>query len=417
LSAGVLIVGANQAGVQLAVTLRELGYEDPVTLVGAESRPPYQRPPLSKAFLLGKAGEASLAFRTAAFYADHGIDLICGERVVGVSLPTGDSVGAATTDTGRTLGFDRLALAVGARPRRLGIPGAELEGVRYLRGVDDSVRLRTDLGPAARVVVVGGGNIGLEVAAVARTLGKEVTVVEAAERLIARSVAPVVSAFYREAHERRGVSVRLAAAVVALTGRSGRVTGVELSDGTVLPADLVLVGVGAVPRTELAEAMGLHCKGGIIVDRFARTSNPAVVAAGDCTVLPHQLTGEGRIRLESVQNAVSQAKVAAATVAGRPAAYSEVPWFWSDQYELKLQIAGLAAGYDEYVLRGDPAEERFSVLYYRGDRLVAVDAVNSAADYLTVRKALATGAAIRPGLARDAARPLKTLLVQADVAA
>jgi len=406
---GALIVGASQAGVQLAITLREMGYADDVTLIGAEPRPPYQRPPLSKAFLLGKAEEASLAFRTEAFYADQNIHVVSGDRVQRLSLPTSGR-GVATTEAGRSLEFEHLALTVGARPRRLSVPGADLDGVRYLRDVDDALRLRGDLARATRVVVVGGGYIGLEAAAVTRSLGKTVTIVEAAERLIARSVAPVVSAFFQHAHERRGVTVRVGTGVVSVVGVAGRVTGVKLTDGTMLHADLVLVGVGAVPRTELAEAVGLHCEGGIVVDRFARTSHRMVVAAGDCTVMPHPHTGQGRFRLESVQNAVSQAKVAAATLMGRHDPYAEVPWFWSDQYELKLQIAGLSADYDKYVLRGDPEEERFSVLYYRQGRLVAIDAVNSIADYLVVRKALGAGASLLAELARDASRPLKTLL-------
>lgn len=413
MSDGALIVGAGQAGVQLAVSLRELGYDAPIVLAGAESRPPYQRPPLSKAFLLGKAEEGSLAFRTPAFYDDRGIEVLCDERIREATLPSAAAPGSATTASGRRLSFTHLGLTTGARPRRLDIRGADLGGVLYLRDVDDAARLRAGLAGARRVVVIGGGYIGLEVAAVACSLGKQVMVVEAADRLIARSVAPVVSAFYRDAHQRRGVDVRLATAVLALEGRDGQVTGVELSDGTLVPADLVLVGVGAVPCTELAEALGLECAGGVVVDRFARTSAPNVVAAGDCTVGPHPLTGEGLLRLESVQNAVWQAKVAAATTAGRPRAYAEAPWFWSDQYDLKLQIAGLAAGYDEHVLRGDLAGERFSVLYYREGTLLAVDAVNSPADYLAVRKALNAGLAIPADAARDPERPLKDLLVPA----
>lgn len=419
MTAGVLIVGASQAGVQLATSLRDLGYRDPVTLVGAEARPPYQRPPLSKALLLGRAEEASLAFRTPAFYADRGIDVICGERVEAIAFGVrgAEAEGVATTDRGRPLPFGRLALTVGARPRRLEVPGADLHGVRYLRDADDALRLRRALAEACTVVVVGGGYIGLEAAAVARSLGKVVTVVEAAGRLIPRSVAPVVSDFYRDAHARRGVDVRLGVGVTALVGRVGRLTGVELSDGSVLSADIALVGIGAAPRTELAEAIGLACDGGILVDRLARTSDPSVVAAGDCAVGPHPLTGEGRVRLESVQNAVSQAKVAAATLAGVPATPPEVPWFWSDQYDLKLQIAGLSAGYDDQILRGDPATERFSVLYYRDGALVAVDAVNSAPDYLAVRKALASGVSIPAECARDVERPLKSFLATAGSAA
>jgi 3-phenylpropionate/trans-cinnamate dioxygenase ferredoxin reductase subunit len=408
---GTLIVGASQAGVQLAVSLREGGDREPITLVGAESRPPYQRPPLSKAFLLGTADDTSLAFRTPDFYAERGIDVVAGERVETLTLAAGPSAsGTATTVRGRTLGFDRLALTVGARPRRLAVPGTDLDGVHHLRDVEDAARIRRDLASASAVVVVGGGFIGLEAAAVARAQGRVVTVVEAADRLIPRSVAPVVSEFYRRAHERRGTVVRLGAAVRALSGEGGRVRGVVLDDDTRLAADLVLVGIGIVPRTELAEAIGLACDGGIVVDRYACTSRDGVVAAGDCTVAPHPLTGEGRVRLESVQNAVSQARTAAATLAGRPPPAAEVPWFWSDQFDLKLQIAGLAAGHDEVVVRGDPATERFSVLYYRDGSLLAVDAVNAPADYLTVRKALATGVAIPAEYARRPDRSLKELL-------
>jgi 3-phenylpropionate/trans-cinnamate dioxygenase ferredoxin reductase subunit len=403
---GTLIVGASQAGIQLALSLREAGDEEPITLVGAEVHPPYQRPPLSKAFLAGKADLASLAFRTEAFYAEQQIDVMLGEHVVGLTA------GRATTHSGRSLPFDRLALTVGARPRRLAVPGADLEGVCYLRDVDDALRLRGWLGAARDVVVVGGGFIGLEAAAVARSLGKSVTVVEAADRLIPRSVAPIVSEFYRQAHLRRGSDIRLGVSVAALTGEGGRVTGVELSDGTRLPADLVLAGVGIVPRTELAEQLGLECAGGIVVDEFARTSEPGVVAAGDCTVLPHPLAGDGLVRLESVQNAIGQAKVAAATLLGKQEPYTAVPWFWSDQYDLKLQIAGLSRGHDEHVVRGDPATERFSVLYYRNRVLVGVDAVNSTADYLTVRRVLERGGEIAPELARNTEVPLKRLVSQ-----
>jgi 3-phenylpropionate/trans-cinnamate dioxygenase ferredoxin reductase subunit len=399
-----LVVGASQAGVQLAISLREAGDTAPITLVGAEPHLPYQRPPLSKAFLMGKADPAGLAFRAPKFYADRGIELVTGERVTELGIRA--EGGNATTDRGRTLTFDRLALTVGARVRRLDVPGADLSGVHHLRDLADAERLRSALQSARRVVVVGGGFVGLEAAAVARALGAEVTVVEAADRLVGRAVAPVVSDFYRRAHERRGAVVRLGAAVA-------EVRGVVLTDGNELPADLVLVGIGVMARTELARHLGLACEGGIVVDADARTSATKVVAAGDCTVRPHPLTGAGRVRLESVQNAVSQAKVAAATLAGRPRPAPEVPWFWSDQADLKLQIAGLSAGHDEIVVRGDLDAERFAVLYYRAGSLLAVDAVNSPADYLAVRRALATGAALPADRVRRSDRPLKELLVPA----
>ncbi|MPZ82512.1 MAG: ferredoxin [Actinophytocola sp.] len=385
---GVLVVGASQAGVQVAVSLRDNGFDGPVTLIGAEVRTPYQRPPLSKAFLAGTADDTAIELRTAAFYADRRIDIWPGERVTRLYLssagPRGS--GVALTDRGCTYSFDRLALTVGARPRRLDVPGADLAGIAYLRTAEDAGQLRSHLAAAGDVVVVGGGFIGLEVASAARARGRSVTVVEVADRLLARAVAPVVSEFYRGAHVRRGTAVRLGVGVAAIEGVAGRATGVRLTDGTLLPADLVVVGVGVVPRTELAEQLGLACAGGIVVDEYARTSEASVVAAGDCTVMPNPMTGVGRVRLESMPNAISQARVAAATLIGAEPPSVEVPWFWSDQYDLKLQIAGVADGYDRVELAGDPAAERFSVRYYRDGRLLAVNAVNSARDYLLGRK-------------------------------
>jgi len=386
---GVLVVGASQAGVQLGVSLRDKGYVGPVTLIGAETRPPYRRPPLSKAFLAGAVDDTALDLRTPEFYAARQIDIWPGERVVKLHLSTANprGSGVALTDRGCTHVFDRLALAVGARPRRLDVPGADLDGVAYLRTADDAAHLRDRLAAAHDVVVIGGGFIGLEVASVARSQGKTVTVVEVVDRLLARAVAPVVSEFYREAHTRRGTDVRLGTGVAAITG-TGRVTGVLLDDGTRLAAELVLVGVGAMPRTELAEQLGLECAGGIVVDGRARTSERSVVAAGDCTVMPNPLTGAGRVRLESMPGAISQARTAAAALIDAPPSPPEVPWFWSDQYDLKLQIAGVADGYDDVEVRGDPGAERFSVRYYRNGRLLAVNAVNSAREYLVVRKEL-----------------------------
>lgn len=428
--AGTLILGAGQAGLQLAVTLRQLGDTEPITLVGEEPHAPYQRPPLSKEFLIGDAGEDALALRTPAFYADSGITLVRGERVESIGLPAaaapGPSVpdgpaapaGTAVTGTGRRIPFDRLALTVGAAPRRLQVPGAGLTGVCYLRDRDDAVDLKIRLAAAERVVVIGGGFIGLEAAAAARAFGRRVVVVEAADRLIGRAVAPSVSEFYRGAHERRGTRVLLSAGVTEIEGRGGRVSAVVLSDGTRLDADLVVVGIGVQPRTELAEQLGLACdRGGILVDRHARTSSPHVVAAGDCTVQPHPLTGEGLVRIESVQNAVAQATIAAATLLDRGPQALPVPWFWSHQGDLKLQIAGLNTGYDETVLRGDPRTERFSVLYYRQGRLLAIDAVNSPADYMVVRKVLTQGGTIAPDLVGDGTTALKDIAARLRPAA
>jgi 3-phenylpropionate/trans-cinnamate dioxygenase ferredoxin reductase component len=417
MKAGTLVIGASQAGLQLAVSLRDAGDTAPITLVGEEPHAPYQRPPLSKAYLQGGTELEKLWLRTPEFLATRDITLLTGEQIETVDLHSSGPTGSARTASGRVLSFDRLALTVGARPRRLTVPGADLDGVMYLRTADDANALRDLQSDAASVVVVGGGFIGLEAAAVARAEGKSVAVVEAADRLIGRSVAPVVSEFYRAAHTRRGVDIRLGAQVVSLDGKQNRVCAVRLSDGTRIPADLVVVGIGVEPRTELARQLELEISGGIVVDRYARTSNPAVVAAGDCTVQPNPLTGQGRVRLESVQNAISQAKAAAATLAGRREPNDAVPWFWSDQFNLKLQIAGLSAGHDRYVVRGDLASEAFSVLYYRDGTLLAVDAVNAPGDYMAVRKALTQGATISAEAAADSAVTLRELIVAQAIGA
>jgi 3-phenylpropionate/trans-cinnamate dioxygenase ferredoxin reductase subunit len=410
---GALIVGGGQAAMQLAVSLRELRWQAAITIVSEEPYPPYQRPPLSKAFLSGSAGAATLEFRSAERYSSERITLLTGQRVIRVRAAAPGRPGAATTEGGDRLEFGHLALATGARPRPLAGPGADLAGVCYLRDLGHAIALRERLAAAQRVLVVGGGFIGLEATAAATAKGKAVTVVEAADRLIGRVVAPVISDFYATAHRRRGAQVLLGTAVSRFEGTGpadggGAVTGAHLSDGRFVPADLVIVGIGAEPRTELAEQLGLACAGGIVVDACARTSDTAIVAAGDCTLTPHPAAVDGSlVRFESYGHALDQAKVAAATLAGVPAPYDAVPWFWSDQGALKLQIAGLSAGFDRAVLRGDPGQERFSVLYYRGVRLLAVHAVNSPRDYLAVRRALAAGQAISPELAADAGQPLR----------
>jgi 3-phenylpropionate/trans-cinnamate dioxygenase ferredoxin reductase subunit len=405
-SEGVLIVGANQAGAQLAIGLREHGMTAPVTLVGAEPHLPYRRPPLSKAFLAGEASADSVLLRPASYYRDHGIDVITGEWVSHVSLAAGG--GAALTASGRAFEFEQLALAVGGTPRRLPVPGAELANVLYLRDLADALALRKGIESVEHVVVVGGGFIGLEAAAVARARGCEVTVVEALPQLMARAVAPVVSDFYVQAHRRRGVQVLLGSGVVGLSGE-GSVRSVELADGTSLRADLVLVGIGIVAHTELAEQLGLEVAGGgIVVDELGRTSRPGVVAAGDCTAM--RVPGGVR-RIESVANAIDQARVAASTLAGLRDPLGTVPWFWSDQGDLKLQTAGLSTGFDDVVLRGDVTTEQFSALYYREGKLIAIDAINAPRDYMAVRKILESGGGVPREAAADVTRPLKDFLV------
>jgi 3-phenylpropionate/trans-cinnamate dioxygenase ferredoxin reductase component len=409
----VLIVGAGQAGMQVAVSLRELDYKGEITIVGEEPYSPYQRPPLSKAFLAGDADVESLQFRSTDFYASNDITVLTGEKIIDVDIS--DGKGVARASSGRTLHFDRLVVTPGSTPRRLTTPGSELDGVLYLRNIADAEALKSRWAEATNVVVVGGGFIGLEVAAQATKSGKQATVLEAADRLIARAVSPLTSEYFRAAHERRGTSVRLSTSIEAFEGSNGRVTGVRLVDGEVIPADIILVGIGVVARGELAEKLGLDTSNGaIVVNEYAETSNPKVLAAGDAVLLPHPLGLGNLVRLESVQNAVDQAKVVASTIVGSREPYHAVPWFWSDQADIKLQIAGLSTGFDQTVLRGNPDDDKFSVLYYREGTLLAIDAVNEPSDYMAVRRALAAGASIDPLAAADPSVALKNLIISSD---
>ncbi|MBM7519738.1 NAD(P)/FAD-dependent oxidoreductase [Nocardioides nitrophenolicus] len=406
----VAVVGAGQAGLQLATTLRALGYDGRVVLVGAEPALPYQRPPLSKAYLAGTVPAEDLALRDPAYLAEQGVELVAGRRVVGATL-TGVG-GVLRLDDGVVLGFDRLALTTGATARRLPVPGAGLPGVLGLRSVADAEQLRSGLAEAADVVVVGGGFVGLEVAATARAQGKRVHVVEAADRLLARVVAAPFSAHVRAWHESRGTTVLTGASVSALDG-TDRVTGVVLGDGRTLAADLVVTGVGAVPDVALAQALGLEVERGIVTDAAGRTSHPHVVAAGDCTVQPHpHLPGRG-LGIESVNNAVEQASAAAAVLLDQEPAPRGVPWFWSNQGELRLQTAGIADGHDQVVVRGDGGADgtgRLTVLYYRAGRLIAADVAGNPRDFNAARDALAHGLSVDPEAARDAGVPLKSLV-------
>lgn len=411
MSGGILIIGAGQSGMQIADTLREEGFDGAITLVGDESIPPYQRPPLSKAYLYGDADEESLQFRNEKFYADNRIELVLGDAIVGVEL--GKDGGAATTASGRQLKFDRMALAPGSVPRKLDIPGSNLDGVLYMRSIADARALKSRWSDAESVVVIGGGFIGLEVAAVARKAGKKVTVLEGADRMMARAVCPITSEFFKAAHERRGAEIVLNARIDHFEGDGTRVTGVALQDDSVIAADIVMVGIGVLARTEVANLLGLElANGAILVDEFAQTSNPLIVAAGDAVMLPNPTGAEGLVRLESVQNAVDQAKTAAKTLIGKREVYRALPWFWSDQADLKLQIAGLSTGYDQTVLRGNPDQDAFSVLYYKNGRLLAIDCVNQVSDFMAAKRCLTSGQTIDPIAAADSSVALKTLITE-----
>lgn len=384
LVAPVVIVGAGQAGLQAAVEIRARGYEGAVILVGEEKALPYHRPPLSKAYLTGEKSAEALLMRGEAFFTEQSITLELGRRA-----ETIDRVGRTLTlDDGRALSYGALVLATGASARRLAVQGADLDGVLVLRSRADADLLRLRLERAERLVVVGGGFIGLEAAASARKLGREVTLIEALPRLMARAVGEGMSAFFAEAHRAHGVDLRLGAGLASVDGSAGKVAGVTLATGEQIACDLVLVGIGVVPNVALAESAGLVTRNGIVVDAHQRTSDPAIYALGDCAAFPNPVDG-AMIRLESVQNAVDQAKIVADALLGGSAAYGAIPWFWSDQYDLKLQMVGLSAGHDHVAERGSRAEGRFSAFYFRDGRLIAIDSVNRPADHMRGRKLLA----------------------------
>jgi 3-phenylpropionate/trans-cinnamate dioxygenase ferredoxin reductase subunit len=401
--AGVVIIGTGQGGYQTAASLRSEGYADQITLIGEEPHLPYQRPPLSKAYVLGQQEEHHLALRPAPFYSSNRIDLLAGERVEAI-----DSVSRTVRlASGSRIEFDSLVLATGASNRPLPVEGAELDGVCYLRTMDESTAIRQRLADAQDVVVIGGGFIGLELAAAARALGKHVTVVEAQPRLMARVVAPAVSEFFRETHAAHGVEIRLTTGCARIHG-GPHVKEVEPSNGVRLPADLVIVGIGVAPNAGLARDAGLAVGNGIAVNDQLRTADGRIFAIGDCAEFPSRFTGT-RVRLESVQNCVDQAICVAKAIAGRPAAYSATPWFWSDQYDVRLQMVGLPQGFDQTVIRGDSAAGKFSVFYFREDRLLAVDSINRPADHLAARRLIGSGAAITPAQAADLSFDLKAL--------
>ena len=404
-SQGLVIVGGSYAAMQIAASAREAGYGEPIRIVSEEPVLPYQRPPLSKGYLTGKFAAAALPLRAEAFYRDNRIDVLLGRRAETIDLGKGTLALAG----GGELAFDRLALATGTRPRPLPVPGAALDGVFVLRSLADADRLRPCLDKAERIVVIGGGFIGLELASVAASSGKTVTIVEAQDRLLARGVSPQLAAFLADRHRSRGVALKLATGVKEIRGDSGRAASVVCSDNAALPADLVLVAIGVVPNVELAAAAGLSCQDGILVDRLASTQDRRIVAAGDCTRHPSAFAGQ-LLRLESVQNALDQAKTAGATVAGKEKPYESVPWFWSDQYDLKLQMVGLVQGHDRHALRGSIDQGRFSIFYFRRDRLIAIDSVNRAADHMLGRKLLTLGRSPTPEQAADQSFDLQGLL-------
>jgi 3-phenylpropionate/trans-cinnamate dioxygenase ferredoxin reductase subunit len=400
----IVIVGAGHAAGQAAISLRQGGYDGRLIIVGEEAYPPYQRPPLSKKFLAGELELQRLFLRPDRYYGEHDIELRLNTRVTAI-----DRVGhALRLNDGRELAYSKLVLATGSEVRHLPLDGADLPGVHYLRTVDDVLALRGGFRPGARLIVLGAGYIGLEVAAVAAQTGLQVSVWEIAERVLARIGSPELSAFYERVHREAGVELKLGLSPAAGIRGAGRVQSVLDGDGQESPADLVLIGIGVQPTTDIAAAAGLPCDDGILVDEYCQTEDRDILAIGDCTNHPNSLLGR-RLRLESVHNAQEQAKTAAATLLGTPKAYSQVPWFWSDQYDLKLQIAGIGDPGCERVVRGDPAERSFAVFHLRDDRLQKVEAVNSAREFMLGKKLIAAGATVDPAVLADTSRSFKEM--------
>ncbi len=399
---GMVMIGAGQAASQLAASLRQEGYQGAITVIGDEAFPPYQRPPLSKKFLSGEMEEERLYIRPPEFYAQANATLILNARAEKVDL----EAKTVTLGDGAVVPYETLAFTTGSRVRKLTVPGADLAGIFYLRGIADVKAIQPHFQAGKRLVVVGGGYIGLETAAVAAKRGLKVTVVEALERCLQRVTSKQISDFFEGVHRAAGVEILTRTGVHGFERASDGALLVKTANGEIA-ADLVIAGIGILPEQEVAQAAGLVCDNGIVVDEYARASDPNVYAIGDCANHPNPLLGR-RLRLESVQNAIDQAKAAALAIVGRPKIYAEVPWFWSDQYDLKLQIAGISAPGDDIVVRGDPETRKFAVFYIRDGHVAAVDAVNAVPEYMIGRQLIAQKKPVDAESLADLAVPMKS---------
>lgn len=399
----VVIVGAGQGGAMAAIQLRQQGFAGSIALVGREDEPPYERPPLSKEYMLGEKPFERLYIRPREFWADKGIELILSAQVIALD----PAARTAALADGRTIAYGDLIWSTGGDPRMLDCPGADLAGVHAIRDRADIDRILAELPEVNRVAVVGGGYIGLEAASALRKLGKEVLLLEVLPRVLARVAGEELSAFFEAEHRAHGVDLRTATGLTAIRGEHGKITGVELSDGTVEPAQLVIVGIGIVPAVAPLVAAGAAGTNGVTVDAHCRTNLAHVYAIGDCAAHANTFAGGAVMRVESVQNATDQAACAAHAIRGEPQPFHAVPWFWSNQYDLKLQTVGLNAGYDSTVLRGDPASRSFTVAYLKDGKLIALDCVNSVKDYAQGRKLIEAGVSVAPGDLADIGRALK----------
>jgi 3-phenylpropionate/trans-cinnamate dioxygenase ferredoxin reductase subunit len=401
----IVIVGAGQAATQAATSLRAGGYHGQLVMLGNEGLPPYQRPPLSKAYLAGTMGLDRVILKPVEVWAEDKIEMHLDAHVTWLDRQTK----SVTTRDGHTFPYDRLILATGSRVRALPCLGAEVAGVHYLRSIRDADALGRELQAGKRLVVIGGGYIGLEVAAIARKAGLEVTILEAAPRVLARVAPPVISLFFENLHRDAGVTILTNVKVTALEGEK-HVTGVALADGRTIATDLVLVGIGIIPNAELAREAGLIAEDGIETDLDARTSDPDIFAIGDCASRPLVHYGRRRGRLESVHNALEQAKLASAAILGQPRPVEEAPWFWSDQYDIKLQIAGLSNGATQFVVRGDPSQKRFAVFHLDADnRLLAVDAINAPPEFIIGKQVIARHGQLAPARLADMSVSMKEI--------
>lgn len=404
MTAGTVIIGAGQAGLSAAEALRKRGYAGPVTLIGDEPAPPYQRPPLSKAYLSGELPAERLWLKPETYFDAAAITLRTGVQAAAIDR----AARRVITSDGEAIAYDHLILATGGAARRLSLPGADLPGVHVLRTLAEADALSDAVTGAQRLAIIGAGYIGLEVAASARKRGLEVSVLEAADRPMARTASPLLGGWFGALHRGYGVDLRVSTGVAAITG-ADRADGVRLMDGERVEADLVLIAAGLVPGTGLAEAAGLDCHDGILVDAHARTSDPDIFAIGDVARFDSALYGRS-IRLESVQNAIEQGRAAAAAICGAPTPHDPVPWFWSDQYAIKLQIAGLIEGADQMVRRGDPEEGAFALFHFKDGVLIACEAVNAAPEFMAAQRLIAARARPDPDRLRDTTVAMRAFL-------
>jgi 3-phenylpropionate/trans-cinnamate dioxygenase ferredoxin reductase subunit len=405
----VLIVGAGHGGAQAAITLRQRKFAGSIAIIGEEPEIPYERPPLSKDYLAQEKPFERILIRPEAFWAEREVAMLTGRRIVSVD-PHAHSV---TTGDGETIGYGQLVWAAGGHPRRISCEGHDLAGVHSVRTRADVDRMIGELTSTTRVAVIGGGYIGLEAAAVLAKLGKQVTVLEALDRVLARVAGEALSRFYEAEHRAHGVDVQLGAMVEQIEGENGRVTGIRLSGGERIPAEMVIVGIGIIPSVEPLRAAGAEGGNGVAIDEHGRTSLPDIFAIGDCALHANPFAEGMPIRLESVQNANDLAAIVAKTITGEPEPYHSVPWFWSNQYDLRLQTVGLSTGHDQEVLRGDPASRSFSIVYLKQGHVIALDCVNAVKDYVQGRT-LVTGRVVAdPATLADAAVPLKSLVTEA----